>query len=110
MKYLTEAREYLNSGEYEKASESLWGSLASALNALSITKHGKPLTSHQDFRLFAKQLSAELSDPEIYRAFREAEKLHANFYHAILTTEDLIDLFPKIEQAIRKILVLISGV
>jgi hypothetical protein len=48
MKYLAEAHEYLGKNECEKASESLWGSLVAAPNALSSARSGKPLASHQE--------------------------------------------------------------
>jgi hypothetical protein len=59
-----------------------------ALNALSSARSWKPSVGHQELKLFARQLSIEVDDPEVYRVFREAEKLHAGFYHAFLTVED----------------------
>jgi len=107
IKYFAEAHEYLDRNECEKASESLWGSLAAALNAISSARTGKPLLSHQELKLFARQLSVEINDPEIYRVFRETERLHASFYHAFFTIEDLVDLLPRIGNVVRKILSLI---
>ena len=107
-RYLAEARDYLIRGDCEKASESLWESLMSALNALSIARMGEPLTEHHKAKSFAKQLALELSDPKIYKAFRDAEKLHASFYHKFLTIEDLEELLPRMESAVRKILKLVE--
>jgi len=83
-------RELYRRGEYPKACESLWGAIVSLINALSILKIRKPLTSHQEIKNFIKEIAVELNDKELYKLFKHSEKLHANFYHQFFDQDDYL--------------------
>ncbi len=89
-KYLNNVKELYNQEEYPKACESLWGAIVSLLNALSIIKNEKPLTSHQEVKNFAKEIAIECCDEELYKLFKHSEKLHANFYHQFFDKDDYL--------------------
>ena len=86
--YQDNVRELYNQEEYPKACECLWGAIVSLLNALSIIKNKKPLTSHQEIRNFVKDTAIEYNDEELYKLFKHSEKLHVNFYHQFFDKDD----------------------
>ncbi len=102
--YLNQARKYVGEGKSEKASEVLWGALTAAINAYALKSKGKILKEHRELKDFIKQLSIELRDAEIYRAFSDAESFHANFYHNFLDLDDVRIKAPKAEFLIKKLL------
>jgi len=106
-KFLEQAHKYAKAQELEKLSEALWGAMTSALNALAILKETR-LTSHNEIRKFARQLSAEAQDIQLNTAFKISETLHANYYHGFLTYEDILIDMPEIEKAVLKILKIID--
>jgi hypothetical protein len=81
--YWSNAHKALKEKEYEKASEFVWGSLIQLLQGLAWIK-GVPIQSHGKTRNFVKELARALHSEEIWRAFEEGEKLHANFYRSFL--------------------------
>lgn len=81
--YWSNAQRALREKEYEKASEFVWGSLTQLLQGLAWIK-GVPLQTHGKMRSFMKEIAKELRNEGIWKAFEEAEKLHANFYRAFL--------------------------
>jgi HEPN domain-containing protein len=96
-KYIEQAENYqynfkelYNRGEYPKACESLWGAIVSLLNALSIIRNQKPLTSHQEIKNFVKEIAVDCEDEELYKLFKHSEKLHANFYHQFFDQDDYL--------------------
>ncbi|MEN3048347.1 MAG: PaREP1 family protein [Candidatus Caldarchaeales archaeon] len=98
-----QAGELLRSNEVAKASEMLWGSVATAVLALATTK-GVKLASHGKMKDFVKQLALEARDEEILRTFEEvAEQLHANFYHEFLSAERVYRLVQDVHAFNRKI-------
>ena len=53
---------------------------------------------------YARELAREVGDPEIFRAFREAESLH--FYEAMLE-EDLLAHFDSVRLLVSRLLELV---
>ena len=86
--YLINAYNVLNSGEASKAGEFLWGAMAEAIKAVAANK-GIVLSSHGELWRFATELTNELGDDQVYRAFREANSLHSNFYESRLEVADV---------------------
>jgi hypothetical protein len=84
--------------EFDKASEDLWGVVNAIASALSILLSGKPIKDHRNLRELINDIAIE--NPEIIKLYREAERLHANFYHGFLTQEDFKDSVAKIEKLI----------
>jgi HEPN domain-containing protein len=103
LNYLENASEALVEGYPEKAGEFLWGSVASALKALVMAKKGVEIRSHREFWEVARELVRETGDESIYRAFREANSLHSNFYDSRLTVEDIRMVAPEIRELIEKL-------
>lgn len=91
--YIANYQEELARGDKEKAGEALWGAISCLLNAIHVTKTGKPIVRHDDLREFARTLLIRLdSSGELFEIFRRAEKLHANFYHAFLELDEFVKL------------------
>ena len=72
--------------EFEKASELLWGSMALAVKAVAAFREIH-LRNHASIWDYARQLCHELGDQELFDAFRDANRLHTNFYESDLTRE-----------------------
>jgi hypothetical protein len=104
-KYISMTQRYYNNylahrdeKEFDKASEDLWGAINAAASALSILLSGKPIKDHSNLRELMNDIAKE--KPEIIELYKEAEKLHANFYHNFLTPENFKDTEAKIEKLI----------
>jgi len=109
LKYLENAAEELSRGELEKAGEYMWGAVVEAIKCVLVAKKGIKVAKHSELRRYARELSREVGDPEIFRAFREAESLHSNFYEAMLEEEDLLAHFDSVRLLVSKLLELIRG-
>lgn len=95
----------LATGDIDKASEFLWGSMAEAIKAVAAAKN-IPLRSHRAIWDYAEALAKELGDPTIYDGFRTAHGLHSNFYESSLTAKDVSIDAEKVRETIRKLLTL----
>lgn len=109
LKYLENAAEELSRGELEKASEYMWGAVAEALKCVLAARKGLIVTKHAELRRHARELAMETGDPDIFRAFREAESLHSNFYEAALEEEDVLAHFESVRLLVAKLLELARG-
>jgi len=78
-KYLKEAEEFLEKGDYTQASEKVWGAASQIVRALA-AKKGKALRSHKELHEFVSEIRRELKDPEISTLWLSANSLHQNFY------------------------------
>ncbi|MCS7138354.1 MAG: PaREP1 family protein [Candidatus Caldarchaeum sp.] len=106
---MKQASDFLRSNEIAKASELLWGSAVSAVLAFAVLKNVR-LTSHRETREFVRQLAKEADDAEIWRTFKEAEALHANFYQEFLDAETILTKIREVETFNRKIAYLVNRV
>ncbi|MEM0374841.1 MAG: PaREP1 family protein [Nitrososphaerota archaeon] len=85
-------REFIQRGELEKAGDMLWGILSCYSNALSILLRGQKgvLRTHRDTIRFLEEFAKSIGDKRVIDAVKEAERLHANFYHGFIRdAEDL---------------------
>lgn len=89
LRYLENGLISLNQGDYDKASEFLWGSIAQAIKAVAATR-GIELKTHRELWEFTRELTKELDDPRVYEAFRTASYLHTNFYEVELGPEEVV--------------------
>lgn len=87
--YFENALHFIETGDAEKASEFLWGSIAQAVKAVVAIK-GITFRGHRQLRNYAEGLSKELNDKSIYDHFLHAESLHTNFYECELELKDVI--------------------
>ena len=67
-------------GELDKAGEFLWATANALIHALALTRGERLPAKHGPVRDFIRKLAGELEDKALWDAFRDAEKLHANFY------------------------------
>jgi len=88
VRYIQNAREMAGRGELAKAGEMLWGALASYLNAISILMRGRPSRSHRELLTIGREVALARGDRELLLVLeRDAQALHANFYHDFMTRE-----------------------
>ena len=107
LRYLENAFGALNEGDFDKASEFLWGSVAEAIKAVAASK-GVVLKSHRELWDWARELSKELNDESIYDAFFKANSLHSNFYEVRLAPQDVLIAVNSIRDAVGKLLRLLG--
>lgn len=107
IRYLENAFEALNKEDYDKASEFLWGSVAEAIKAVAASK-GVTLRSHVELWDWARMISKELGDENIYNAFFKANSLHSNFYEVRLKPEDVLIAVDSIRYFVGKLLRLLG--
>jgi len=67
-------------GELDKAGEFLWATVNAIVHALALARGERLPAKHGSVRDFVRKLAGELEDEALWDAFRDAEKLHANFY------------------------------
>lgn len=89
LRYLENGLISLNQGDYDKASEFLWGSIAQAVKAVAASK-GMELKTHRELWDFTRELTKEMADSKVYEAFRTASYLHTNFYEVELGPEEVL--------------------
>jgi hypothetical protein len=106
--YYENFEKHLIDNRISKASEFLWGTVTSLIYAIGLT-YNKKLSEHAKMIEFSKELSEEENDDNIFKYFKDAEILHANFYNNFLDKEGLelkresIDkLINKLEKALEK--------
>ncbi len=87
--YYENAMHYIDTGDAEKASEFLWGSMSQALKAIAANKKRQALKSENNIRSFAMDLTQELNNTDIWLAFTSAQSLHSNFYETGLLLDDV---------------------
>jgi len=80
------AEEEYARGDLVQASEKLWGSVVSLLNAIAEVR-GWEHYSHRDYDVIVQNLYEETSDKELVLYFGMAERLHANFYNNFMSKE-----------------------
>ena len=97
------ADEAISRGELDKASEFLWGIVSCYLNGLKLLRTGKPASNHRELVRVAEDVEKVLADERFSTAMRNAEKLHANFYHMFLSTRDLAQLYREIMYALKRL-------
>ena len=62
------------------------------------------LRSHAAIWEYARQLSQELGDLQLFDAFRDANRLHSNFYESDLTREVTLSSEERVRIAIGRLL------
>lgn len=107
LRYLENALLHLNQGDYDKASEFLWGSVAEAVKAVAASR-GLNLTKHVELWEFVGELAKELDEESIYDNFRTANYLHSNFYEIELRPEEVLDASESVRQLVACLLELVA--
>jgi hypothetical protein len=78
-KYLKDADELLQKGDYVQASEKLWGAAAEIVKAVA-AKRGIKLGAHRSLTKFVVELDEEQPKLNLATEFSVANNLHINFY------------------------------
>jgi len=99
--YYRNYRLHVNSKNYSKASEDLWGVVNNLLIILSLVMTGKSVSSHSALRDFVNQLIAIKRNEKLRELFRAAERLHANYFHNFMDEEMFNEDREKVEELIR---------
>ena len=101
-KYMKEAEEYLNKGDYVQASEKAWGAASQMVKAVA-AKKGKDLKSHSELHSFVLTLKNEVKDPELRRLWQAATSLHQNFYENWLPADFVRESIEDVKEFIKRI-------
>ena len=78
-RFIQQAEQELERGDYLQASEKAWGAATRALKNIAIQR-GWDHTRHKHLYRAVRFLVEETQDQEIRLFFNSAEQLHANFY------------------------------
>ncbi|MDO8636056.1 MAG: PaREP1 family protein [Dehalococcoidia bacterium] len=100
--YWKQANEFLEQQHFLKVSELAWGSVVQMVHALAV-KQGIKLTTHKELINYVRKIASMLGDREMQDLLKQAEKLHANFYHQFLDEADIRETFGAIERLLEKI-------
>ena len=92
-------------GDFLQASEKLWGAVAHSILAIARQRNWR-YGSHNDLIAAATRLSEEQDDISLRSQFKEARRLHANYYHGFLDAPELDDLRPIAHDLTRRVLAL----
>lgn len=103
LRYLENGLASLSQGDYDKASEFLWGSMANAIKAVAASK-GIELKTHKQLWYFTRELAKELGDQKVYETFRTASYLHTNFYEVELGPVEVLEASENIKAMISQLL------
>ncbi|KPV62794.1 MAG: Archaeal PaREP1/PaREP8 family protein [Candidatus Bathyarchaeota archaeon BA2] len=90
-----------------KAAEYLWGAINSLYEALSLRERDEKLGEHSKVRIFAKELSLR-EGKEFFDLFKDAETLHAIFFHGFLSGPGLWDRLESAEKLYDKLHTLLA--
>jgi len=112
-KYHENYLKHLESREYDKASENLWGIVNNLASMLSLLLGGKPIGKHDELRKFVNELISLKGDIRLKGLLLACERLHANFFHNFMDeqqfeehrvkAEELISILEKcIDEELRK--------
>ncbi len=85
-KYMREAEELYERGDYTQAGEKLWGAVTALLNIIGELE-GKPHYRHSDYWEIVEDIAEVTGDPEYSTLFGLAERLHENFHHGFMAPE-----------------------
>lgn len=98
-----QARELLDQGHLEKASEMAWGSVVERVKALALSRSAAHLRSHRELRDYIKLVARQNSDQPLYDSFRQAEKLHINFYESYFDVDEVREAFVAVENVLLRL-------
>jgi len=101
--YSDNAQKFIKLKEFEKASEMMWGSMSTILKAVAASK-GEMINKHGQLFGYARKISKEMNDPEIYTCFSLASNLHTNFYESDLKEDTILGMIKQVARIIGKLM------
>jgi len=99
-KYYENYLKHLESREYDKASEDLWGVVNNIASMLSLLLKGKPIGKHEELRKFVNELISLKGDVRLKEFLLACERLHANFFHNFMDEQQFEEHRVKAEELI----------
>ncbi len=91
-------------GELWKAGEYLWATFHALLLALARSLGEEVPARHGAVRRFVLRLADIRGDEGLVRAFKDGERLHANFYHpGLLDDEEVLEAILELEEYVDKL-------
>ena len=100
--YLSNAEDMIKKNNLRKASELLWGAIAQTIKSLaSLSNIG--IYSHNQFKLYIKDLSRQLKDKYLSLTFSYLENLHRNFYDEKIPEEEFPEYYKETILFIKKL-------
>ena len=106
-KYLKEAQQLLDSGDYAQASEKFWGATAEVIKAVA-AKRGVALGSHRSLGEYIERLHRMHPGWNLPRLFNAANSLHMNFYEDWLPPEIVSDGARAVTELVQKLKTLLD--
>ena len=85
---MSHADDQFSAGDFLQASEKAWGAVAHFLKAHAVSR-GLPHSGHYHLRQVANQLENETGVARIGELFAICESLHANYYEAWMSEDEL---------------------
>lgn len=100
--YWKQASDFLSQQHFLKVSELAWGSVNQMVHALAV-KQGRKLTTHKEVIDYIRKIASVSGDKEMQELVKQAEKLHANFYHQFLDETEVKEIFGATQRLLDKI-------
>lgn len=100
--FLVKAREQLEAGDLEQASEKAWGAAAVMVKAVAEAR-GLKHEKHGHLFGVVRVLARETSDRELRGLFHVANGLHSNSYENWLDIDDVAEGLENVERFVEKI-------
>jgi hypothetical protein len=108
------AREFLEASDGEFAagdvlqgSEKMWGAASHAVMAVA-QQQGWPYGSHRALIMAVRRLAEEHDDPVLRDRFVAAEQLHANFYHAFMEGNEVVNSREAVRDFVARVLAVLD--
>ena len=102
-RYLSNAGELADRGEYEKAGEILWGTVVLAAKAHAGAR-GHRVQKYRAVADYVFALAREQSEPALMAGFHAAEALHGRFYEGLVSADGYAASFAAIEVLLAELL------
>ncbi len=100
--FLVKAREELDAGDLEQASEKGWGAVAAILKATA-EERGWDHRSHRSLNVAVDNLVQETGDDDLRTLFFVASAMHINFYENWYTPTSVASGIRQVERFVDKV-------
>lgn len=97
--YSHNAERYLESKDYHKASEMMWGAMSCVIKAVA-AKEDRSIKSHRELWTYVQETAKRLEDRKIFDSFSNANMLHSNFYESNLDPKTVLTMTEDVSETI----------
>jgi len=105
-KYLQEAEQMIEKGDFVQASEKLWGATAEIIKAVA-AKRGVSLGTHRSLGEFVTTLQKENPTWDLIVDYQVANSLHMNFYEDHLPKDHVLKAAEIVKDFVQRLRTLI---